>query len=184
MRVIIISVFVLNFVFAGNFIFNGNFEDSLNYWNCYAQGETYTIHTDKMYEIEDPDSEVYVGRLDRFITAISQTCYIPNFNLNLSFKAKVVARCADTSHPAPAVASIIISYLDIDENILGETRLLNYCDTLYWTPSPKLHLIELSDTNWIADTINIAEELQNLPGVNPAEIYKLRITLLGQSYGC
>ncbi|MEO0185824.1 MAG: hypothetical protein ABIL22_09645 [candidate division WOR-3 bacterium] len=183
MRVIIISIFVLNFLFAGNFIFNGNFEDSLNYWNCYAQGETYTINTDKIYE-EDPDSEVYVGRLDRFITAISQTCYIPDIELDFSFRAKVVARCSDTSHSAPAVASIIITYLDIDENILGETRLLNYCDTLYWMPSPTLHLIELGDTNWIAGTINIADELQNLPGVNPTEIHKLRITLWGQSYGC
>ncbi len=183
MKIVGGSFFVVNFLFGGNFLFNGSFEDSLNYWNCYAQGETYTINTDKIYE-EDPDSEVYVGRLDRFLTAISQTCYVPDFALNLSFKAKIVAQCSDTSHPSPAVAAIIISYLDIDENILGETRLFNYCDTLYWTPSPTIHLIELGDTNWIIDTINIFEELQNLPGVNPLDILKLRITLLGQSYGC
>mgnify|MGYP001050168455 CR=1 FL=1 len=171
------------FLYAGEFIFNGKFEDSLNHWNTYAQGETYTIRTDKIYE-EDPDSEVYVGRLDRFITAISQTCYITGLDLDLSFKAKIIAQSADTSHPSPAVASIIISYLDIDENILGETRLFNYCDTLYWAPSPEVHLIELGDTNWISDTINISDELQNLPGVNPSEVQKIRLTIFCQSYGC
>jgi len=76
------------FLCAGEFIFNGKFEDSLKHWNTYAHGETYTITTDKIYE-EDPDSEVYVGRFDRFITAISQICYINCLDLDLSFKTKV-----------------------------------------------------------------------------------------------
>uniref|UniRef100_A0A7V3RI77 Uncharacterized protein n=1 Tax=candidate division WOR-3 bacterium TaxID=2052148 RepID=A0A7V3RI77_UNCW3 len=90
-------------------------------------------------------------------------------------KRRYFTRCADTSHSSPAVASIVISYLDIDENILDETRLYNYCDTLYWSPSPEVYLIELGDTNWISDTINISDEMQNLPGVNPSEIQKIRV---------
>lgn len=183
MKIISFNILLINFLFAGNFLFNGNFEDSLNYWNCYAHGETYTIHTDKIYE-EDPDSEVYVGRLDKMITAISQTCYVPDLELEFSFKARFFARSYDTLHPHPAIASIILSYLDINENILGETRLFHYAESLYWNPSPILHLIEVSDTNWFGDTINITEELQNLPGINPLAIAKLRIILYCQSYGC
>ncbi|MCX7995580.1 MAG: hypothetical protein N3A65_07410 [candidate division WOR-3 bacterium] len=182
----IINVFFIfaNILLAGNFIFNGNFEDSLNFWNCYAHGETYTIHTDKMYEIEDSDSEVYVGKLDKMLTAVSQTCYIPGLELTFSFKAKLFAKSYDTLHPHPAIASLILSYLDIDENILGETRIFYYAESLYWQPSPNLHLIEISDTNWFCDTINILDELQNLPGINPSDISKLRIILYSRSYGC
>lgn len=178
-----LSLAFFNFLIAGEFLINGNFEDSLCGWNPYAQAETYIINTDKTYE-DDPDSEVFVGRLDRLVTAVYQTCHIPTLELDLSYKAKIVAVCSDTSHPAPAVASIILSYLDIDENILGETRIFNWCDTLYWTPSSTLHLIEVNDTSWFSDTINILNELQNLPGINSQEISRLRISLYCWSNGC
>uniref|UniRef100_A0A7C6EGE5 Uncharacterized protein n=1 Tax=candidate division WOR-3 bacterium TaxID=2052148 RepID=A0A7C6EGE5_UNCW3 len=171
------------FLYAGEFIFNGKFEDSLKHWNTYAHGETYTITTDKIYE-EDPDSEVYVGRLDKRETAIYQTCYIPGLDLNFSFKVKLYAKSYDTLHPHPAISSIILSYLDVDENIQGETRIFRYAESLYWYPSPVLHLIEISDTNWFNYTLNIADELSNLPGVNPIDIKKLRVTLYTRSYGC
>lgn len=173
----------IKLLIAGEFVLNGSFEDSLNGWNPYAHGETYTILTDKIYD-QDPDSEVYVGRLDKRITAIYQTRNISTLNLDFSFNAKLFARSYDTLHPHSAVAAVIISYLDNNEKILGETRIFNYAETLYWTPSPTLHLIEISDTNWFSDTINIIEELQNLPGIIPSDISKMRIILYGQTYGC
>ncbi|MGB9722088.1 MAG: hypothetical protein ACPL28_11505 [bacterium] len=183
MKKISFLLLFFNYLFAGNFVFNGNFEDSVNYWNPYAQGETYTITTDKIYE-EDPDSEVCVGRLDKLETAIHQTFYVPELILDFSFKAKLYAKSYDTLHPHPAISSIILSYLDIDENILGETRIFRYAESLYWNPSPILHLIEISDTNWFNYTLNIADELYNLPGINPTDIAKLRIILYARSYGC
>jgi hypothetical protein len=174
---------ISGFLTAGEFIFNGNFEDSLNHWNPYAHGETYTMNTDKIYD-EDSDFEVYVGRLDKLVTAVYQTSNIPTLDLNFSFKAKLFAQSYDTLHPHPAISSIILSYLDIDENILGETRIFKYAESLYWNPSPILHLIEITDTNWFFDTLNIAAELENLPGINQTEIAKLRIVLYARSYGC
>jgi len=182
-KVGLLVLFIFHYCLAGEFIFNGNFEDSLNSWNPYAQGETYTLMTDKSYD-EDSDSEVYVGRLDKLITAIYQTSNIPILDLDFSFKARLVARSYDSLHPSPAIASINLSYLDINEKILGETRIFNYEESLYWVPSQVLHLIEIADTNWFSDTINIVDELQNLPGVDPLEISKLRIILYCNSNGC
>lgn len=179
-----ISLFVLSTILmAGEFIVNGDFEDLLNGWNPYAQGETYTLLTDKSYD-EDPDSEVYVGRLDKLVTVLYQTCNIPVLNLDFSFNARLIARSYDSLHRHAAVASIIISYLNNEEEILGETRIFNFAETLYWVPSPTLHLIEIGDTNWFSDTINIIDELQNLPGINPSSIAKLRIILYSQANGC
>uniref|UniRef100_A0A7C4XMJ0 Uncharacterized protein n=1 Tax=candidate division WOR-3 bacterium TaxID=2052148 RepID=A0A7C4XMJ0_UNCW3 len=177
------GMIIINFALAGNILINGNFEDSLKGWNPYAQGETYTINLDTWYD-QDPDTEVYIGRLDKLITAVYQTCNTPVLDLDFIFSARLVARSLDSLHPHPAVASIILSYLNIDEEVLGETRIFNYAESLYWFPSPKLHLIEISDTNWFSDTINIIDELQNLPGIEPLDVKKIRIILYGISYGC
>ncbi|MEO0190409.1 MAG: hypothetical protein ABIL18_05455, partial [candidate division WOR-3 bacterium] len=126
---------IFNFLNAGEFIRNGSFEDSLNFWSPYAHGETYTLNVDENYD-SDPDSEVYVGRLDRLITTIYQVCYVPTLELDFSFKARFFAKSYDTLHPHPAIASIILSYLDTDENVLGETRIFYYAESLYWQPSP------------------------------------------------
>lgn len=182
-KFIIALFFTSGLLIAGEFIINGNFEDSLKGWNPYAHGETYTLLTDKSYD-EDPDSEVYVGRLDKLVTALYQTCNIPVLNLDFSFNARLIACSYDTLHPHSAVAAIIISYLNNEEEILGETRFFNYAETLYWFPSPTIHLVEIGDTNWFSDTINIIEELQNLPGINPSDIAKLRIFLYSQGNGC
>jgi hypothetical protein len=169
---------------AGELLKNGDFESRLDTtWNIYAHGETHTIVTNKFFDA-DSDDEVYIRQFDSKLSAIYQTCGIPGTDLEFSMDARLFAASYSAMHPHPAVSAIILSYLDNDEAVLGETRIFYYAESLDWQASPTVHLIQIGDTNWFSYRTRIAEELQNLPGVAPAQVCQIRVVLYAYAGGC
>ena len=75
-------------------------------------------------------------------------------------------------------ASILLGYLDKDENVLGETRIVAIAGGLPWQGSGTLHLLRAPLGEWYDTKLNLADELrENLPGVDPAEVKRLRVSL-------
>ncbi|HEC77682.1 MAG TPA: hypothetical protein ENI34_00890 [candidate division WOR-3 bacterium] len=184
----IILTLILGVCFGSNFVVNGDFEDSLAVgWTEYSPSSYGYIARSTTY---DPDSDYEVcvyrqgtGGLGTGYDKLYQIVDLPITNLDFSIKLKLYAyESGNGSNWCGAACALY--YRDTNDVLLGVTRICRYTGGTPWYNSSTSHIIVASDTNWHTYTFNIEQELQNLSGVDPAEVAKVTVTLIDTAYNC
>jgi len=168
--------------FSRELIYNGNFElppDSG--WRVIRWGEfpdtgncrlrwLHTYHPDR-------DFEVMIQKLLHQGMKFFQQIDIPSLELQFSVSCRLSAK--SESESLFAAAAVVLEYLNSSDSLLGETRIFYATPGCDWQNSPLLHLIRVSDTiNWHNYRIDILNDLESLPGIEPTEIKSIRVGLL------
>jgi hypothetical protein len=173
---------MLQTVLADELLLNGAFEDSLNGWSYTYSGGSSACNTG--YYDPDPDKEAYLYQYDASYGMLSQT--VNSGNAWVNFSAQLALQAVETNPAVTywAVGALAISYLSANDSVLGRTLIA--CTTAHspLVSSSTLHLITVADTLWHTYAFNLQTELANLPGVNPAQVRKLRIALFDTTNGC
>ena len=167
---------------------NGDFEQNLeNGWSLRIVTPTYgdTVDIAAKYD-SDPDNEVRVKKHHATLAKLYQSVNIPTTDLEFSVSAKLFAyEYPSTSTYYWSAAAVVLSYLDNNSNLLGQTRINNKSQHCPWVNSNTVHLINVTDTaNWYTYSFNINNELNNLPGINRGNIKKIQVALLDTTNGC
>lgn len=191
LRTVILAVLILTAgtsVQAQELLTNGDFEQDLaTGWTLdtllglYPWLDTVDRATDF-----DPDAdyEVRLTKYDYCYFRLYQTVPVTSLYLNFSVQAKM-----DAIETAPtliywAISSVALTYLDAGDNPLGETRIIYRSPHCPYVNTDYFHMIDAADTNWHDYSFIVNDELANLPGVNPAQIAKIRCALYDTTDGC
>jgi hypothetical protein len=176
---IIICVFS-SFTFASQFLTNGNFEQPLTTgWLQTDYGANCVINRATNYDT-DPDYEVCVYKGDGTgYVKLYQAVRVPTTDLEFSTNAKL--QVWGTSFDCWAGAAVCISYLDESGTLLGNTMICARTQACPWENGATCHIIEVADTLWHTYTLNVDDELVNLPGVHQDEITTIQVELLAQT---
>ena len=115
--------------------------------------------------------------------SLEQTVDVPNTRLAFSFDGRF--RLAGGSSTCWPVASVILRYLDAGGIELGNTKLLLHNEYCTWANSDTAHLIEIETPDeWHHKTLDVAQELgDNLPGVSPAGVAKIKVQIYAYDNG-
>jgi len=190
MKQCMILLAIVGVVSAQELITNGAFEQE---WSIGWSGDSsywYPILGDTIDRAADfhpdPDYEVRVKKYDHDYAKVYQTVTVPLIDyLTFHVYAKFYAIEFNPLAPQWAAASIVLSYLNNNDSLLGETRICYKTPHCPWTNSPTFHMIEVTDTiNWSDYSFNIDDELVNLPGINPSDIAKITVALFDTTDGC
>lgn len=168
---------------ARELVANGDFElgpvkpwqwDTFGFYsdssNCHLWSSTYFQ--------PDLDREIGVHKILHQWAMLSQTVPVTELNLQFSASAKLFCKTERPDNNYFACACIALEYLDEKDIVLGETRIYSRTGGCPWVNTPTLHLILAPDTNrWHNYSLNITDELSNLPGVERNDIQKIRIAL-------
>ena len=180
-HVLLLLTMFLVIGFGQELIQNGGFEDSLRYWTVEYdnnQGNWYVGRATNHHP--DPDFEVYVQKYDRYYSRLKQAVNIPTTNVNFSASVKLYARhISGTGYYA--YATLILQYQNSGGVQLGRTMIVQKTANCNLQSTPTQHLITVTSTDWEDYDFNIADELANLTGVNPALVAGITVHL--QSYG-
>jgi hypothetical protein len=182
-RVLFLVLLVAGGLGARELLVNGNFEEQTSFgwrWDTFGNfADTGNCHlwTSNYYD-PDLDREVCVHKVLHQWDMLSQNVDVPNVNLNFSVSAKLFCKTERPDTGFYACANVVLAYLDDDDSVLGETRIYSHTGGCDWADLPTLHLIEAPDTTqWHNYSFNVADELANLAGVNPAEVRAIRVGL-------
>jgi len=170
---------------AGVLLTNGDFEQELSVgWLQFAQYQGASDSIDRATSFDpDPDYEVRVKKYCAGNMKLYQCTEIPTTDLEFSVYAKLYADVSSSSYWS--AAAIILAYINNSNTVLGETRICYKTSSCPWSNSPTLHLIVVTDpNNWYNYSFNIADELTNLPGVNPSDIARIEVSLYSVSNAC
>jgi len=170
--------------YAGVLITNGDFEEPLTTGWHQAAGGSY-CYVDRATNY-DPDADYEASaRVDSLsgggVAVLYQEVAIPTTDLEFSVNAKLFAWDNNADTLCCAGAAVIITYIDGSGTSLGETKICRFTDPFNWSNSSTCHLIISPDTNWHNYSFNINDELTNLPGVNPADIKKIKVSLYAKT---
>lgn len=166
---------------AQELVVNGDFEQALNIgWTIDASG-SYTIDR-YTWPHPDPDYEAYVYKMATVYASIYQIVDLPSLFCDVSFSAKF--RKKEASSTCWPVSAVIFTYLDENNNALGSTRVYYPSPYCNWQAGPTMHLIKVEDTLWNSYSFNIQNEIaQNLPGVDPNAVRKVKVSLYAYNSG-
>lgn len=173
--------------FSSTLLTNGDFEQDLSVgWTAQFLGQLTTDTIDRATTFDpDPDYELRVKKYDASYAKLCQEIDVPSTNLDFSVSTRLLAREYSASSPYWAAASIVLSYLNEAGTVLGETRIVHKSAHCPWTSTTTRHLIIAADSiNWYTYSFNINDELANLPGVNPVDIARVRVTVFDTTNGC
>ena len=130
----------------------------------------------------DEDYEIYAYKgTGNGEVLLSQTTAIPGVDIQFSAEAKFNAVATST---AWAAAALVIGYMDEDGALLGETSICARSYYCPWVSTPTFHLIDAAMGVWDTHGFHIGDELENLPGINPLAVRRLRVTILTHAYDC
>jgi hypothetical protein len=166
---------------ARELLVNGNFEDPARTtwrWDTFGvANDTGDCHLWQSYYYDpDLDREVCVHKTLHQWAMLSQTVEIPSTNLNFSASAKFFAKTERPDTGYYACANVILSYMDVNDSLLGETRIYVHTGGCDWASTPVLHLIDAPDsTHWHNYAFNVNDELDNLTGVSRSDVTKIRV---------
>lgn len=180
----LILVLLIGICGATNYITNGDFEQEFtNGWLQSIYGTAVTITRGTGYD-PDPDYEAYLykGTGTSGHAMLYQTVDIPTIHIDFSVQLKCNAW--DNYTGAWAAAGVIVGYLDESNVFLGDTRICMYSPDCPWQNSATCHIIDVNDTQWHDYEFNINEELANLPGIDPLEVKKIKVTLIDSVIYC
>jgi hypothetical protein len=168
---------------AGVLLTNGDMELDLGTgWSQASSGASVTINRATTYD-PDPDYEaqVYKGSGSGY-ARLFQIVNIPTTDLEFSVSAKIYAY--DNHSTAWCGAGVIISYLNENGSLLGDTRICMLSTQCPWSNSPTRHIIQTTDSMWHNYAFNIDNELADLSGVNPSLVKKIGVALFDSTYHC
>lgn len=172
---LMLSLF-LSQAWADELLTNGDFEEPLTTgWEQTLVGSDAIINRSTSHH-PDPDYEAYAhkGTGDGY-ARLSQTVPVLGTDLSFAVSAKLSANATSTAWSA---AAVVLTYFDENSYPLGETSVCygsRYCP---WESTPTFHMIILDPDVWVDHAFDLDEELTNLPGINPAEIRQIRVSLL------
>jgi hypothetical protein len=112
---------------------------------------------------------------------VVQVVPLPSTDATLQASLKIAATATSTAWSG---AALRIDYLDQDGFPLGETIIgaqSTYCP---WADGPTTHIIPVVDSNWKDYSLDLNDELTNLPGVDPPQIRQVRIALVAYAQDC
>lgn len=161
---------------------NGDFEQPLTTgWRQETFGSTWSIGRATNFD-PDPDYEVFLSQDTGFGSVrLCQEIVLPSLEVEFSAHARIHAFSEPTSW---AGAAVKLSYMDQHGIALGETYICVISMFCPWWNTPTTHLIMAPDGTWHDFAFNLADELVNLPGVDPAAIHQVQVSLLAQTTGC
>ncbi len=180
-KTVLLVSLLLAVAFSQELLTNGNFEQDLSIgWSRDTYGMTY-IARDTTYR-PAPGYAALDSLYGYGWSRLNQTVDVPGILLALQFWAKF--EIAGTSSSCWPVAAVTLSYLDASDNLLGETRIYDHNQYCTWAPGPTLSLIEVTNPDWTEYNLDVAQEISaNLPGVNPGDISKVRVSLSDTTAG-
>lgn len=168
---------------AQNLLVNGDFEQALSVgWVKTGDGRgTHTCNRDTSYH-PDPDYEAMAYQYDNpGFARLGQTVDVPGIQLHLSFSASF--KLQEGTYICWPAACFSVCYLDSRNTSLGETRYY-YSTYADWVPSPTLSLKRITSPDWTRYDLDVADELtHNLPGVNPADVARVEVSLYAYTRG-
>ncbi len=182
--VLLYTVTVAN---AAVFLTNGDFEQTLdNGWTDYISYPTSIDTIDRATGFHpDLDYEARVKKYDYAYARLSQTVDIWTTDLEFSVDAKLYAYEYNSAASYWATAAIVLAYRDVNGSLLGQTRICHNTPHCPYTNSSTFHIIPAPDpNNWYTYAFNINDELDSLPGVNPADVAKIEVALYDTTNGC
>jgi len=186
MRIAVLLLLLLSLISipasALELVTNPGFEEPLTVgWETEMVGSGNVATRATTYDPDgDYEARIYRGTGSGSIR-LSQIVAIPNLDVDFAVNAKIAAAATSTAWAAGAIS---ITYLNGDGFKLGETRFFygsTYCS---WESSNTTHLIPVTPNLWQELTLNLEEEMSNLPGVNPADVSKLKIAMYGLVTDC
>jgi hypothetical protein len=183
MKYTFIFLVPLAFGSASMLITNGDFEQALSTgWQQQVTHAAATISRATNYD-PDPDYEarVYQGSGSGY-ARLYQVVDIPLTNLEFSVNAKCYAY--DNHSSAWTAAAVIISYYNESGTLLGDTRICATSTQCPWSNSSTRHIILVPDSSWHNYAFNIDHDLTYLPGVVPANVKKIGVSLFDTTYHC
>jgi len=172
---------------AGPLLTNGDFEQTLDTaWTQTAYYPTYLDTIDRATGFHpDLDYEVRVKKYDYAYARLSQTVDIWTTDLEFSVDAKLYAYEYTSTASYWATASIVLAYRNVNGGLLGQTRICYNTPHCPYTNSSTFHMRLAPDpNNWYTYSFNINDELDSLPGVNPADVAKIEVALYDTTNGC
>jgi len=163
-------------------LLNGGFEQPLtDGWRQETQGSAWYIDRGTNYD-PDPDYEALVRQNTGTGSArLCQEVVLPSPDVEFSVSARMQATATST---AWAGAAVTLSYLDQHGFALGETYICVKSSSCPWTDTPTTHLISAPVSTWFDFAFNLVDELANLPGVAPAAVHQVRVSLLVRAADC
>ncbi len=187
MKYILILTCTICAAWSAVLLTNGDFEQDLDtgwHQSWHGQGIADTIMRDPSF-YPDPDYEVKVKKYDAAYARLYQTVNIATTDLEFSASAFIHAREFPPDSFQWASASIVLGYLDAQSGILGQSRIIHNTEDCPYVNTPTFHMVDVIDTlNWHTYSFNIDDELLNLPGVNPVDIAKIKVSLYDTTNGC
>ena len=179
---IILSFLFVTPVLGVELIANGDFEEPLTTgWESVTSGSNIIINRAINYD-PDPDYEAYVYKgTGSGYARLYQIVDAPTTDLDFAVNTKLYAYATATAWSG---AAVVISYLDEQSSLLGETYICDRSTYCPWANTPTCHIIPAPDSLWHNYGFNIDDELTNLSGVNPSDIKKIQISLYCQTYWC
>lgn len=187
MKHVLILLGVVCFGQSAVLLTNGDFEQELSTgWHQSFHGQGFGDTLDRSSSFHpDPDYEVRVKKYDAAYARLYQTVNIATTDLEFAVSTKMYAREFEPESTRWAAASVILEYLDAQQVLLGQSRICHKTPDCPYVNTPTFHMIEVADTaNWYIYAFNVDNELQNLPGVNPLDIAKIKVSLFDTTDGC
>jgi len=171
---------------AGILLTNGDFEEPFTEgWLETRSGFNTAFQRATNYD-PDPDYEAYVYKgSDHGFARLHQITNIgdmPVTEIDFSVWAKLYAY--DNDPEAFTGAAVELMYLDETGSYLGNTKICARSTQCPWTNTLTQHIIPASGSGWYNYSFNINDELGNLPGVSPADVKKIKVSLLDSTYHC
>jgi hypothetical protein len=165
---------------ADNLVVNADFELPLEpAWTSTSSGEC-TIERDTSLD-PDPDYEAHIVLSGLGHGRLLQVVEVLDTEIDFSVILKLHA---DATGEAWAGAAIVLTYLDDTQAFLGETLLGAWTHECPWENGPTEHLVSLPADEWMDWTLNINDDLQELPAVDPLAVRYIRVALNAQAYEC
>jgi hypothetical protein len=125
----------------------------------------------------DRDFEVMLHKMLHQGMKLSQKIQVPTLDLGFSVSCRLTSKTERES--LFAAACVCLEYLDAADSVLGETRIYSATSGCTWQSGPTLHLIRAPDSlNWHDYRLNVAAELDSLPGIVRSQVCAIRVGLL------
>jgi hypothetical protein len=185
-KYVLVFLVFAGLIFADNLLTNGDFEQEINIGWQQSMTAAGIIDRATTYDPdEDYEAKVYQYESSGY-TTLYQEIGILSVDLPATeFRCTAKMNAYSTVPSDWAAAAVIVSYMNESSTILGETRITYKTVGCPWTNTSTLHVMSVGDVSWQDFSFNLNDELtMNLPGVNPAEVAKIRVALYDTLIWC
>ena len=160
---------------------NGDFESELDYWTEEVNNNqgSHSITRSTSYR-PGPDYSVRVYKYMRYFARLYQVVDIPSTDVRFSGQARLIAS-KGTANGYYAYAALILDYRNSAGGSLGRTMILKKVGSYFPENTPTQHIVNVTSNEWEDYSFSIADELDNLTGVDPNEVAAISVIL--ESYG-